>query len=58
MKILPVYKFSKKNNMKKTGLIERANHNNIVTIETNLEKNKKVKFGMMQNLLTGKIRLV
>lgn len=30
----------------------------ITAIETKLEKYKKVKLGMMQNLLTGKIRLV
>lgn len=32
--------------------------NEIVALETKLEKYKKVKLGMMQNLLTGKIRLV
>ena len=30
----------------------------ISALETKLEKYKKVKLGMMQNLLTGKIRLV
>jgi len=30
----------------------------ITTLETKLEKYKKVKLGMMQNLMTGKIRLV
>ena len=30
----------------------------ITALETKLEKYKKVKLGMMQNLLTGKIRLV
>jgi len=30
----------------------------IAALETKLEKYKKVKLGMMQNLLTGKIRLV
>ena len=30
----------------------------ISTLETKLEKYRKVKSGMMQNLLTGKIRLV
>ena len=30
----------------------------ITTLETKLEKYKKVKLGMMQNLLTGKIRLI
>jgi len=30
----------------------------ISALETQLEKYKKVKLGMMQNLLTGKIRLV
>lgn len=30
----------------------------INALETKLEKYKKVKLGMMQNLLTGKIRLV
>lgn len=30
----------------------------IIALETKLEKYKKVKLGMMQNLLTGKIRLV
>jgi type I restriction enzyme S subunit len=29
----------------------------IVALETKLEKYKKLKIGMMQNLLTGKIRL-
>jgi type I restriction enzyme, S subunit len=32
--------------------------NEITALETKLEKYKKVKLGMMQNLLTGKIRLV
>jgi type I restriction enzyme, S subunit len=32
--------------------------NEITTLETKLEKYRKVKLGMMQNLLTGKIRLV
>jgi type I restriction enzyme, S subunit len=32
--------------------------NEIVALETKLEKYRKVKLGMMQNLLTGKIRLV
>ena len=30
----------------------------ITALETKLEKYRKVKLGMMQNLLTGKIRLV
>ena len=30
----------------------------ITFLQTKLEKYKKVKLGMMQNLLTGKIRLV
>ena len=30
----------------------------INALETKLEKYKKVKLGMMQNLLTGKIRLI
>jgi type I restriction enzyme S subunit len=30
----------------------------IQALETKLEKYKKVKLGMMQNLLTGRIRLV
>jgi len=33
-------------------------NNEITALETKLEKYKKVKLGMMQNLLTGKIRLV
>lgn len=32
--------------------------NEIQTLETKLEKYKKVKLGMMQNLLTGKVRLL
>lgn len=32
--------------------------NEIIALETKLEKYRKVKLGMMQNLLTGKIRLV
>jgi type I restriction enzyme, S subunit len=32
--------------------------NEILALEIKLEKYKKVKMGMMQNLLTGKIRLV
>ncbi len=32
--------------------------NEITALETKLEKYKKVKLGMMQNLLTGKVRLV
>lgn len=32
--------------------------NEILALETKLEKYKKVKLGMMQNLLTGKIRLI
>lgn len=30
----------------------------IATLEAKLEKYRKVKLGMMQNLLTGKIRLI
>ncbi len=33
-------------------------NNEITALETKLEKYKKVKLGMMQNLLTGKIRLI
>ena len=33
-------------------------NNEITALETKLEKYRKVKLGMMQNLLTGKIRLV
>jgi type I restriction enzyme S subunit len=48
--------------MSKVGQIERAIilpdlDTSIATIETKLEKYRKVKLGMMQNLLTGKIRL-
>lgn len=32
--------------------------NEITSLEAKLEKYRNVKFGMMQNLLTGKIRLV
>ena len=32
--------------------------NEIIALETKLEKYRKIKLGMMQNLLTGKIRLV
>jgi len=32
--------------------------NEITALETKLEKYKKVKLGMMQNLLTGKIRFI
>ena len=32
--------------------------NEILALETKLEKYKMIKLGMMQNLLTGKIRLV
>jgi type I restriction enzyme S subunit len=30
----------------------------ITAVETKLEKYRKIKLGMMQNLLTGKIRLI
>jgi type I restriction enzyme S subunit len=49
--------------MSKVGQIERATllsdmNAEITALETKLEKYRKVKLGMMQNLLTGKIRLV
>ena len=46
------------NEQTRIGLLIKDLENDIVTIETKLQKLKNQKQGMMQALLTGKIRLV
>jgi len=50
--------FPKKENQEEISTILSEMDAEISALETKLEKYKKVKLGMMQNLLTGKIRLV
>jgi type I restriction enzyme S subunit len=50
--------FPKKEKQEEIATILSDMDNEMLALETKLEKYKKVKLGMMQNLLTGKIRLI